>query len=223
MAPILLCDLDGTLVDTVQDLTAVLNRLLAESDLAPLSEAQVRQIVGRGMPRLVADGFSLAGRPLADSEWDPAVARFMAMYNADPAAHTAVYPGVPETLDTLARAGWRIAVCTNKPEAPTAAILEALDLARFVEAIGAGDSFPARKPAGAHLHATLERMHGDPAAAVMVGDSRIDLRAARNAGVPIVLVGYGYGDPDLAPADADAWIDRFDALPGALAGLRAVR
>ena len=223
MAPILLCDLDGTLVDTVHDLTAVLNRLLAESDLPGLAESQVRRIVGRGMPRLVADGFSMAGRPLAAPEWDPAVARFMALYNADPAAHTAVYPGVPETLDTLARAGWRIAVCTNKPHAPTAAILEALDLARFIEAIGAGDSFAVRKPEGAHLHATLAHMLGDPAAAVMVGDSRIDLHAARDAGLPVVLVGYGYGDPDLQPTDADAWIDRFDALPAALAGIRSAR
>lgn len=220
MTRVLLCDLDGTLVDTVHDLAAALNRLLAEAGLPGRPESEVRRLVGRGAARLVADGFAAAGRPLAEADWDQAVKRFLAIYEADPAAHSPPYPGVAATLARLQDAGWRLGVCTNKPQAPAQAILRALDLAPYFDAVGGGDRFPARKPDGAHVHATLELMGAEPAAAVLVGDSRIDVMAARDAGIPMVLVTYGYGEPDLASLGPAAVIDRFDALPGVLAGLR---
>jgi phosphoglycolate phosphatase len=219
MTPALLCDLDGTLVDTVHDLAAALNRLLAEAGLPARRESEVRGLVGQGAARLVADGFAAAGRPLAEADWDRAVKRFLAIYEADPAAHSPPYPGVAATLARLRHSGWRLGVCTNKPQAPAETILRALDLAQFFDGVGGGDRFPARKPDGAHVHATLELMGTDPAHAVLVGDSRIDLMAARDAGIPMVLVTYGYGEPDLASLGPAAVIDRFEALPDALAGL----
>ena len=220
MTPVLLCDLDGTLVDTVHDLAAALNRLLAEAGLPARAESEVRRLVGQGAARLVADGFAAAGRPLSAGELDTAVQQFLTIYNAGPAAHSPAYAGVQGTLARLCDTGWRLGVCTNKPQSPAEAILRALDLARYFDAVGGGDRFPTRKPDGAHVHATLELMEVDAAHAVLVGDSRIDLMAARDAGIPMVLVTYGYGEPGLTDLDPAAVIDRFDALPGVLAGLR---
>jgi len=219
MTPVLLCDLDGTLVDTVHDLAAALNRLLSDAALPTRPESEVRALVGQGAARLVADGFAAAGRPLDESDREPTIRRFLEIYEADPAAHSPAYAGVPATLDRLRGDGWRLGVCTNKPQAPAAAILRELNLARYFDAVGGGDRFPARKPDGAHVHATLELMDVDPAHAVLVGDSRIDVMAARDAGIPMVLVTYGYGEPGLADLGPAAVIDRFDALPGVLAGL----
>lgn len=219
MAPALLCDLDGTLVDTVHDLTAALNRLLTLDKLEPLAENRVRRLVGRGAARLVADGYGCAGRPLDTATLDEKVQAFLAIYDAAPAAHSPPYPGVRTTLNTLRAKGWRLGVCTNKPQLPSEIILEALGLADLFDAVGGGDRFPVRKPDGTHLLATLELMSVAPETAVLVGDSRIDLMAARDAQIPVVLVTYGYGEGDMTALRPDALIESFDALPGVLDNL----
>jgi phosphoglycolate phosphatase len=122
-------------------------------------------------------------------------------------------------LRHLSEAGWRLGVCTNKPQAPSDQILGDLGLAGFFEAVGGGDRFPARKPDGSHLHATLDLMGAGAEQAVLVGDSRIDLLAARDAQMPVVLVTYGYGQEDLRSLGPDALIDRFDELPAVLESL----
>jgi phosphoglycolate phosphatase len=218
MAPVLLCDLDGTLVDTLHDLAAALNRVLAEHDLPALAEPAVRRLVGRGAARLVVDGFSLAGAPLPDPARAPMVRRFLDIYEAAPAAHSPPFEGVPATLARLTAAGWRLGVCTNKPQAPSERILRELDLAQYFEAVGGGDRFAARKPDGAHLHATLELMGGTTDPVVMVGDSQIDHAAARDAGATSVLVTYGYARAPLADLRPDALIDRFETLLEVLPG-----
>ena len=212
MAPVLLCDLDGTLVDTAHDLAATLNALLVQEGLPPLSDAAVRKHVGQGAARLIAAGFATAGRPLTEDGLNTRVAQFLESYIQAPAAHSRPYPSVVETLKALKADGWRLGVCTNKPQAPSETILAELDLARFFDAVGGGDTFPVRKPNGAHLHATLELMDATAEQAVLVGDSRPDLGAARDAGMPVVLVSYGYEQEDVASLGADRLIDSFDAL-----------
>jgi phosphoglycolate phosphatase len=115
-----------------------------------------------------------------------------------------------------------MAVCTNKPQAPSLAILRALDLDRHFRAVGGGDRYAVRKPDGGHLTATLAEagLAGHPA--VMIGDSAPDLEAARDAGLPVVLVDYGYSDRPAAALGADAVVSRFDALPEALTRLGAM-
>jgi len=216
----LLFDLDGTLVDSAPDLAGALNRLRAEQGLAALAIAQVKGMVGDGVAKLVERGLPPSGEAAAGpGDREGLVRRFLEIYEARLTAETRPYPGVVETLETLAAAGWRLGVCTNKPEAASRQILAGLGLERFFAAVGGGDSFAERKPAAGHLLATLARMGAAPGSAVMVGDSPNDVLSARNAGVPVVVVGYGYSRVPPAELGADALIERFAELPAALAAL----
>ena len=115
---------------------------------------------------------------------------------------TRPYPGVADTLRSLSSEGWRLAVCTNKPAAAARSLLATLDLLQHFAAIGAGDSFPVRKPDPAHLLATLKAAGGEPAHAVMAGDHANDIAAARGAGLPCIFAAWGYGPPSMAAGAA---------------------
>jgi phosphoglycolate phosphatase len=190
----LLLDLDGTLVHSVPDLAAALNRLLGAHGLAGLSHAETAAMVGDGVARLVDRAFAARGR-LADSD---TVAEFSADYGAHSAVETAPYPGVAEALRSLAGEGWRLAVCTNKPEQAARTLLAAVGLAPLFAAIGGGDSFATRKPDPAHLLATLEAAGGERTHAVMAGDHANDVTAARGAGLPCIFAAWGYGPMAMA-------------------------
>ncbi len=212
-----LFDLDGTLVDSLADLARALNAVLAAEGLAPLPEATVRGLVGRGAARLVAEGFAAAGRPLGAAALEARLARFLAHYGAAPVAHSRPYPGVAATLSRLRAQGWRLGVCTNKPQHLSEAVLAGLGLADFFAVVAGGDRFPVRKPDGGHLLATLDLMDATVAQAILVGDSDNDLKAARDAGMPVVLVDFGYSRRPAAELGADRVVSDFPALPGVLA------
>jgi phosphoglycolate phosphatase len=190
----LLLDLDGTLVHSVPDLAAALNRLLLAHGLAALSQPEVAAIVGDGVAKLVERAFAARGRaPDAG-----AVAAFSADYGAHAAVETMPYPGVADALRSLSDEGWRLAVCTNKPEAAARTLLGALDLARYFAAVGGGDSFAVRKPDPRHLLATLTAAGGDAGKAVMAGDHANDIAAALGAGLPCIFAAWGYGPATMA-------------------------
>jgi phosphoglycolate phosphatase len=194
----LLLDLDGTLVDSVPDLAAALNRLLRARGLAPLTRAEIEPMVGDGVAKLVERAFA-ARRQAPDAG---ALAEYSADYGAHAAVETKPYPGVTDALRLLADDGWLLAVCTNKPEAAARSLLGALGLAHYFATIGGGDSFPVRKPDPAHLLATLTAAGGEPAHAVMAGDHANDVAAARGAALPCIFAAWGYGP--LAMADGAA-------------------
>ncbi len=208
----LIFDLDGTLVDSVPDLAAALNRLLARRHLARFDDAAVTRMVGDGAAALVSRAF--AARAVAEDT--AALPEFLADYTAHAAVATRPYPDVAEILAKLAAEGWRMAVCTNKPEVAARAVLGALGLDHWFVAVGGGDSFPTRKPDPAHLLATLAAADGDPARAVMIGDHHNDVVAARNAGVASIFAAWGYG-PIATGRDASAVAPSFTALPAAIA------
>ncbi len=198
MPGIVVFDLDGTLVDTLPDLAAAVNRALAARGLAPLASAAVAAMVGDGIRMLLTRALAARGQRPAEADF-PAFA-------ADYAAHaddaSCLFPGAAETLDALAGAGWRLAVCTNKPEAPARSLLAALGVLDRFDAVGAGDSFPARKPDPAHLAATLAAAGAAAREAVMVGDHANDIAVARGLGVPAIFAGWGYGRPAMAEGAA---------------------
>ena len=203
MTRIALFDLDGTLIDSAPDLRAALNRLMAAEGLAPFSLPEVVGFIGDGARVLVERALSARGRPFAAGLLE----RFLHDYTANAAVETYAYPGIPALLETLVEEGWRVAVCTNKPEAAAREVLGALGLTRHLAAIGGGDSFPTRKPDPSHLLATLAAAGGSPAQAIMIGDHHNDMAAARGAGVPAIFVSWGYGPPEMAagaPIAADA-------------------
>ena len=208
MPRVLLLDLDGTLVDSVPDLRAALNRLMRSRSSADFSYTETAAMVGDGAASLVARAFAARGKSPDAAALDD----FLQDYGAHAAVETRAYPGVGPTLDRLLEAGWRLAVCTNKPVAPARTLLAALGLAGKFAAIGGGDSFPVRKPNPAHLLATLAAAGGEPACAVMAGDHANDVAAARGAGLPCIFAAWGYGPPEMALGSA-AIAERFDQLP----------
>ncbi len=212
--PTLLLDLDGTLVDSVPDLAAALNRLMAARDLAPFSAADTARMVGDGIAALVGRAFAARGQA-ADAA---AIAAYSADYGASYAVASRLYPGVTETLAQFDAEGWRLAVCTNKPEATARKLLESLGIGSRFAAVGGGDSFPVRKPEPAHLLATLAAAGGTAARAVMVGDHANDLAAAHGARIPGIFAAWGYGAPETGQA-ASAVAHRFAELPGLAGGL----
>lgn len=214
-------DLDGTLIDSAPDLAAALNRRLAAHGLAPHPLAAVKRMIGDGARVLLTRGFAAHGITLDEAALTAEVAAFIPDYDAHSLDETRPFPGVVETLEALAGAGFRLAIVTNKPEGPTHTILRALGLdARFATVAG-GDSFPVRKPDPGHLTGALARIGVAAADAVMVGDHRNDLLAARGAGVAAVYAAFGYGEEDHRAFGAAAAIDRFADLPAAVAAIFA--
>lgn len=211
-------DLDGTLVDSSADLAAAVNHVLAELDRPPLSVAQVRRNIGGGGRRMLALSLADAGidEPAA---LDARYAALLAYYGDHIADATRPYPNVVATLDALIASGARLAVVTNKVERLATALLEALDLAdRFATIIG-GDSVAKGKPAPDPLLEMMGRCGTRRAA--FVGDSEFDVAAAHAAGLPCVAVSFGFPGMPVEQLGADAVIDDFGDLPGALRGLGA--
>lgn len=193
---VLLLDLDGTLVDTVPDLTAALNRLMASRGLPGFDCPATAAMVGDGAARLVERAFDAHGQaPDAD-----AVSDFIWDYERHAADDSRLFPGVEEALRNLVAEGWRLAVCTNKPEGAARVLLDAVGLMPLMAAIGGGDSFAVRKPDPGHLLATLAAAGGTAGRAVMAGDHANDVRAARGAGVPSIFAAWGYGSVAMGDA-----------------------
>jgi phosphoglycolate phosphatase len=218
-APIIVFDLDGTLAETAPDLIGTLNALLARKGLPPVPVSAARQIVGAGARALIERGFGYHGAPLAPERIDPLVQEFLAHYEQHIAEKTYLFPGALEALTRFEDVGFQLAVCTNKPERLSRILLSALGVAERFAAICGRDTFAMSKPDGRALLLTIEAGRGDPARALMVGDSRTDIDTARNARVPVVAVDFGYTDAPVAELSPDRVISHYDELWGAAEAL----
>lgn len=210
--PTLALDLDGTLVDTASDLVATLNVILAEEALPPVERAQALTMVGHGARAMLVKGIEASGDTVDEARLDALFARFIAYYSDHLADTSKPFPGVPESLDRFAAAGWRLAICTNKLEGMSRSLLEQLDLADRFAVIAGQDTYGVRKPDPGHLIETIRCAGGDPRLAVMVGDSDVDIRTAKAAGIPVVAVSFGYSAVSVRNLGPDRVIDHFDAL-----------
>ena len=187
-------DLDGTLVDSAPDLHAALDRLMATKRLPGFARAEVVAMIGDGVRVLLERAYAARGITLDEA----GLQHFMTDYEANAAVLTRAFDGIPELLGGLRDAGWRLAVCTNKPEGAARVLLSGLGLDGHFSALGGGDSFPMRKPDPGHLRATLAAAGAAPEDAVMIGDHRNDIEAARGAGVRAIFAGWGYGPHSMA-------------------------
>jgi phosphoglycolate phosphatase len=214
--PLLVFDLDGTLVDSLPDLTAALNRMMAKDGLPAFTDTEIRPMIGDGTPRLIQRAFAARGQTPKPDDHEA----FVADYTAHVADATRAYPHVAETLAILEKDGWRLAICTNKSTASTKAVLGALNLTRWFVALGCGDSFAAHKPDPAHLRGTIEIAGGAGDCAIMIGDHANDIAVAVGLGCPGVFAAWGYGAPSMAKGAA-AVAQRFADLPAIAARLRS--
>lgn len=201
-------DLDGTLVDSVADLTVASNRMLAEYGADPLDEATVRGYIGDGAMKLVQR--VLGGD---EAEARKALLRFRRHYADCLLDHTQCYPRVRETLAELHRRGIPLGVVTNKPHEFSVRLVQGLGLAPyFGSVVGARKGTPV-KPAPEMLQLCLSQLGADPQQAWMVGDSRNDVRVARAVGSRAVAVGYGIGSAESLFAESpDELLDSIERL-----------
>lgn len=219
--PLVIFDIDGTLLDTAPDLLRALNAVLADEGLPPMSRAAMAINFGRGAKALITEGFRRAGQPLLPERAEALVHRFLALYAAGIAVETTAFPGAVAALDRLADRGVRLAVCSNKREHLVRPLLTTLGLIHRFDAVIGGDSLPFRKPEAGHILGTIAAAGGGAEATVMVGDSDADILAARGAGVPVVAVSFGYSPEPLERFAPDAVIASYDELDAALAGVSA--
>jgi phosphoglycolate phosphatase len=182
-------DLDGTLVDSLDDLAESTNALLVEYGLPTLPTDRIGVMVGEGAATLITRAFTASDRPLPPD----ALSRFLAIYNSRLLARTRPYPGIPELLEALAPR-YPLAVLTNKPIDPTRQILAGLNLDRFFDGriVGGDGPFP-RKPDPQGLRHLASVVGVSPEATLLVGDTAIDWQTARAAGASLCLAAYGFG------------------------------
>ena len=209
-------DLDGTLVETHQDLVGTLNRMLVLNGLPPAPMEGARNLIGGGARALLVHGFELAGAPVEAAN-DPALFdAFIADYIEHIADHSRPFEGVVETLETLAARGATLIVVTNKRSDLSELLLGKIDLTKHFAAIVGPDRVSQRKPSGAHLIEAIRSVGGDPTRAVMVGDAAPDMDCARDAGIPSIGVSFGYTPVPIEDLEPDVIVDAFEDIEEAV-------
>jgi phosphoglycolate phosphatase len=205
-------DLDGTLVDSLRDLAPAVNHALIVLGRPQVSGEQVRAFIGGGTALMLTRALEHTGGPLPEAEFEAAAGEMLAYYEAHIADRTVPYPGCLEALDTLAERGCKLAVITNKIEVFSRKLLGALGMENRFETIIGGDTLgPGRaKPAPDMIDTAILTCGGGRFA--MVGDSSYDVLAAKNAGVPVVALNFGYNDRPAAELGADAVIGDYGKL-----------
>jgi phosphoglycolate phosphatase len=206
-------DLDGTLADTVPDIAAALNLMLADLGREALAPDRIRALIGGGAKSLIGKVLAATGEA-TEALIERGLRLYLDHYAANICRATALYPSVEAAMDALAARHVRLAICTNKSERMTRLLLDALGWTERFAALVGGDTLAVRKPDPAPLHEAIARAGGGRAA--FVGDSIFDAETARAAGVPFIAVGFGFSDRPVAELGADAVIDHYDELVGVL-------
>lgn len=206
-------DLDGTLVDTLGDFVAVLNRVLADLALPAVGRDFVEHTIGQGSEHLIRSVLAEVDAP--QERYEDAWALYQRHYEALNGEQADVFPGVIEGLDALRALGLPMACLTNKPAAFARQLIARKGLAGYFDRVFGGDDFERKKPDPLPLLKTCQALGSAPATTWMVGDSSNDARAAQAAGCPVALVSYGYnhGRP-IREVPAERYIDRLDQLLG---------
>ena len=185
-------DLDGTLIDSARDMREAISRVLADHGLPPISDEDARIFMGEGSKITMRRAFAKNGRTLDDTEASAVTREFVSYYEKDPVRYTTAFDGVAEVVARLDRLGLRQGVCTNKFEKSARMILQGLKLMPPIADVAGADTFTVRKPDPGHILQLIDKIGGNRARAVMIGDSIHDVEAAHRGGLPAVLVSWGY-------------------------------
>ena len=210
--PLLIFDLDGTLVDTAPDLLATLARTLTAFGFETGEAGVLTEMIGRGSRSMIEQALAAQGHSAPAEVVGDMHAALLDDYADHICDESRIFPGVEACLDRFAAAGWRFAVCTNKLEALSVSLLGELNIADRFAAICGADSVAACKPHPGHIIETVRRSGGDLEKTIMVGDSASDIGAARAAKVPVIGVTFGYTPTPIHLLEPDLLLDDFDAL-----------
>lgn len=202
-------DLDGTLIDSAPDIHAAVNKMLAQEGTQALSLAEVTSFIGNGLPRLVE--LSMAARDIDPVRHPELSQQVLEYYNAASAVLTCLYPGVKDVLLGLKSDGFKLGVCTNKPQAPTLDILATYGIADLFDTVLGGDALPVRKPDPAPLVKTFADLGAT--GMLYVGDSEVDAETAERAAVPFAIFTQGYRKTPVEKLTHMARFDDFAELP----------
>ncbi len=213
---VILFDLDGTLVDTAPDLVGTVNHIIARRGHPPVPEAIVRPLIGYGAKAMLREALARAGDPVEEEELSALHRDYLVHYEARIAEESRPFPGLLPALDRLEAAGAAFAVCTNKSSRLAALLLDALDLSRRFAALAGADTFGVGKPDPRMVRGTMAAAGAVPGRTIFVGDSRIDVEAARAAALPIVGVTFGYTDVPMEDLAPDVLLSRYDGLVAAV-------
>lgn len=217
--PTIVFDLDGTLVETAPDLVDTLNFVFEREGIPPVPFEEARTFVGHGARAMITRGLDAEGRTVTPQVLDKLFNDFIDYYTAHVADRSYPFPGVIEALDALSERGHRLAVCTNKFEKQSLLLLDALKMKSRFAAIVGQDTFMIAKPDPEVLRRTILAAGGDPAHAVMIGDSETDILTARAAELPVVAVDFGYSQAPVSEYGPDRLISHFAQLSEAIASL----
>lgn len=212
-------DLDGTLVNTAPDLLRALNHVLRTAQLEPVALSTIENMVGHGAKAMLKRGMEHQGANPDDHDIDALFDDFLAHYSDNICVDSYPFEGVIEVLDTLKAQGAILAVCTNKLVALAVQLLDELKLSEKFDAILGADSVPNKKPNGDHILQTIKSAGGQAKRTIMVGDSRTDERAARNAGLPFIFVPFGYESETVEQIGADAVVTHYSEFLSILSEL----
>lgn len=216
-------DLDGTLIDSAPDVCHALNRTLQKIGRRDHSVDEVKGYLGHGATHLMLLALKSTGDIVSDAQLHELTDSFLREYAAHPVIDTVVFPGVEDCLNNLLAHGAKLSICTNKPSKTAAPVLEALKIEAYFDAIVCGDEVQAKKPSASHILETIAAVGGAPDRAIMVGDSENDILAAQAAGIPSVVVSFGYSVAPAWELGADVMIDSFSILFGVLSEISACR
>lgn len=207
---LVLFDLDGTLIDSLDDIYESLTYCLAKVGRDPVEKTAMRAMVGDGAGALIARALAASSGPAVDP--DAALAIFMDHYRQGGTTGTRLYPGCLAMLDRLRSAGILLGLCTNKPIEPTRRILDHFGLTPFFAVIIGGDSLPVRKPDPTPLLYAADQLGIERTHTTLVGDSEVDAGAAANAGVGFIFMTYGYHRGGISSYPKRAAFDHLDAI-----------
>jgi phosphoglycolate phosphatase len=220
-SPLIVFDLDGTLVDTAPDLVGALNFVLQREGLPLVPMASARTMIGAGARKLIERGLELDDRTMTARDIDRLTDDFITYYKAHIADASRPFNGLFAALDELEGRGFRFAVCTNKQEGLSKLLLDKLDMTGRFAAVCGADTFGVSKPDPTILRQTIARAGGDVSKSIMVGDSGPDVGVARRAGIPVIGVTFGYTEIPIADLKPDIVIGHMQELPGAINNLLA--
>lgn len=214
--PTLIFDLDGTLVHSAPDISAAANHALLPLGARTLTTDEISLMIGNGLPKLLERAFTAVGVQPDRRQFDETYALFISYYETHPAVHSQLYPGTIEALEALVDEGFTLCVCTNKLEAIALEVLDGLNIRRLFHSVVGGAPGRPQKPDPAPLIEAVKDAGGDPAHAIMIGDSGADAALAKAACCPIILVSFGYSHEPVSTLGAAQIVDAMSALPSAV-------